>query len=54
MVVLITLGMLAGGLYNTMAQLDTVEEEGNEYALFAFPYEMPDMVIHPAPSYGLF
>jgi hypothetical protein len=55
--VLIALGMIGGGLYTTLANLDTVEEEVEveEYALMnAFPYEMPDIVMYPAPGYLLF
>ena len=53
--VVILLGVLGGGLYTTLANLDTVEKETNEYALMnAFPYEMPEVVMHPAPGYLLF
>ena len=55
MMVLIALGMIGGGLYNTLAKLDAVEEEVSEYAsMDPFPYEMPDVVMDPATGYSLF
>ena len=55
LMVLITLSMIGGGLYNTLANLDVIEEEVNEYASMSpFPYEMPDIVMDPAPGYSLF
>ena len=52
--VLIALGMVGGGLYNTLANLDTVEELQEYAATNPFPYEMPDVVMYPNPGYGLF
>jgi len=52
--VLIALGMAGGGLYNTLANLDTVEELQEYAATNPFPYEMPDVVMYPNPGYGLF
>jgi hypothetical protein len=55
LMVLIVFGMIGGGLYNTLAKLDAVEEEVNEYAsMNPFPYEMPDVVMDPATGYSLF
>ena len=46
LMVLIVFGMIGGGLYNTLAKLDAVEEEVSEYAsMNPFPYEMPDVVM---------
>ena len=53
--VLTLLGMAGGGLYTTLANLDTVEDEVNEYAsMDPFPYEMPEVVMYPAPGCLLF
>ena len=53
--VLILLGMVGGGIYTTLANLDPVEDEMNEYAaLDPFPFEMPEVVMYPAPGYLLF
>jgi len=50
----ILLGMLGWGLYNTLANLDTEEDPVNEYAARnPFPYEMPAVVMYPAPGYPL-
>ncbi len=55
LVALTVLGMVGGGLYNTVANLDAVEEEVSEYAsMNPFPYEMPDVVMDPATGYSLF
>jgi hypothetical protein len=55
LVALTVLGMVGGGLYNTVANLDAVEEEVSEYAsMDPFPYEMPDVVMDPATGYSLF
>ena len=52
--VLILLGIAGGGLYTTLANHDTGEEQENECALMnAFPYEMPEVVMYPVPGYGL-
>ena len=52
--VLITIGMITGGLYTTLANLDTVDREMNEYAsMNPFPYEMPDVMMYPDPGYTL-
>ena len=52
--VLIILGMVGGGLYTTLANLDTVEEVQEYAALDPFPYEMPEVVMYPAPGCFLF
>ena len=53
--VIIVLGMLGGGLYNTLANLDTVEEEVQECASTnPFNYDIPDVIMYPAPGYLLF
>ena len=55
LMVLIALSMVGGGLYNTLANLDAVEEKAIEHAsLNPFTYEMPDIVMDPAPGYSLF
>ena len=55
MMVLIALGMIGGGLYNTLANLDAVEEEVSECAsMNPFPYDMPDVVMDPPTGYSLF
>ena len=55
LVALTVLGMVGGGLYNTVANLDAVEEEVSEYAsMNPFTYEMPDVVMDPATGYSLF
>ena len=55
LVALTVLGMVGGGLYNTVAKLDVVDEEVSEYAsMNPFPYEMPDVVMDPATGYSLF
>ena len=55
LVALTVLGMVGGGLYNTVANLDAVEEEVSEYAsMNPFPYEMPDVVMDPPTGYSLF
>ena len=55
LVALIVLGMVGGGLYNTVAKLDAVEEEVREYAsMNPFSYEMPDLVMDPPTGYSLF
>jgi flagellar basal body-associated protein FliL len=39
---------LAGGMYNTLAQLDNVEPETADHAYMnPFPYEMPNVVVDP-------
>ena len=39
---------LAGGLYNTLAHLDTVEKKTADYSdVTQFPGEMPDIVLSP-------
>jgi hypothetical protein len=39
---------LAGGLYNTLAQLDNVEPETTEHiSATPFPHEMPDIIVDP-------
>ena len=52
--VLILIGMAGGGLYTTLANLDTVEEVQEYAAMDPFPYEMPEVVMYPAPGYLLF
>ena len=55
LMVLIALGMIGGGLYNTLANLDTVEEDVSECAAMnPFSYEMPDVVMDPAVGHSLF
>ena len=55
LMVLIALGMIGGGLYTTLANLDTGEEEvGETAAIDPFPYEMPDVVMDPVVGYSLF
>lgn len=52
--ILTLLGMVGGGLYTTLANLDTVENNVREYAAMdPFPYEMPDVVMYPDPGYSL-
>ena len=54
LIALLSLGMLGGGLYTTLANLSTVEPEMNEFAAInPFPYEMPDLVIDPATGFSL-
>lgn len=39
---------LAGGLYNTLAQLDNVGQEMTDYIYMEqFPCEMPDLTLNP-------
>ena len=55
LMILITLSMIGGGLYNTLANLDAVEEEASEYAsMNPFPYEIPDVVIDPMVGVPLY
>ncbi len=52
LMVLIVFGIIGGGLYNTLAKLDVVDEEVSECAsMNPFPYEMPDVVMDP--MYGV-
>jgi len=53
--VLFTL-ILAGGLYNTLAQLDEVEIVTTDYYAYMnqFPDPMPDFVPGPAPDFVLY
>ncbi len=45
--VLLTIG-LAGGLYNTLAQLDSTGQETTGYSdVTQFPCEIPDIVLSP-------
>ena len=45
--VLFTIG-IAGGLYNTLAHLDTIGKETTDYSnLTQFPCEIPDIVLSP-------
>lgn len=54
LITLLSLGLLGGGLYTTLANLDTVEPEMNNYAAMTpFLYDMPDMVIDPATGFSL-
>lgn len=54
LIALLSLGMLGGGLYTTLANLDNGETDANDYAAMnPFPYEMPDMVIDPATGFSL-
>ena len=54
LMVLFTLS-LAGGLYNTLAQLDNVEAETQTtHNMNPFPYEMPDVIMHPMPGVTLY
>ena len=54
LIALLSLGLLGGGLYTTLANLDTVEPEMNEYvAMNPFPYEMPDVVMDPPTGFSL-
>ena len=49
LVALLTLG-LVGGLYYAFAQLDKAESETAEVLTTnPFPYEMPDVIMHPIP-----
>ena len=39
---------LVGGLYNTLAQLDNVQQETTDYAqMKKIPYIIPDVVLSP-------
>ena len=54
LIALLSLGMLGGGLYTTLANLDTVEPDAKDYAgMTPFPYEMPEIVIDPATGFSL-
>jgi len=54
LIALLSLDLLRGGLVTTLANLDTVEPDVNEYAeLNPFPYEMSDLVIDPATGFSL-
>ena len=54
LMVLFTLS-IAGGLYNTLAQLDNVEAETQAtHNMNPFPYEMPDVIMHPMPGVSLY
>ena len=54
LIALLSLGLLGGELYTTLANLDTVEQDANDYAAMnPFPYEMPDMVIDPPTGFSL-
>ena len=47
--------VLAGGLYNTLAQLSAVESETASHAnMNPFLYEMPDVVVDPMPGIPLY
>ena len=47
---LITLSMLGGSLYNTLANLTRENNEVLEYASAnPYPYEIPDVVMAPMP-----
>ena len=51
---LLSLGLMGGGLYTTLANLDTVEPDANEFAAMnPFPYELPDLVMDPATGFYL-
>ena len=51
----ILFGMIGGGLYNTLANLDAVDKEAIKYTLMnPFPDEMPDVFMDPATGYSLF
>ena len=46
---------LAGGLYNTLAQLDNVEPGTKEHtSATPFPNEMPDVIMSPMPGVSLY
>ena len=54
LIALLSLGMLGGGLYTTLANLNSAEPEMSDYtSMNAFPYEMPDLVIDPATGFSL-
>jgi hypothetical protein len=54
LITLLSLGILGGGLYTALANLDSVEPEMNEYAAMdLFPYEMPDVIMYPGTGYCL-
>ena len=52
--VLILLGMTGGVLYTTLANLDSAEEVQEYAATNPFPYEMPEVVMYPAPGNWMF
>lgn len=55
LMIVIVFGMIGGGLYNTLAKFDAVQEEVGEYAsMNPFPYEIPDVVIHPMTGVPLY
>jgi hypothetical protein len=46
---------LAGGLYNTLAQLDNVEPGTTEHtSATPFPHGMPDVIMSPMPGVPLY
>ena len=52
--VLTLVGTIGEVLYTTIAKLDATEDVKQQYAsAHPFPYEMPEVVMHPAPGYGL-
>ena len=52
--VLTVLG-LVGGLYYAFAQLDWAEQETAELVTInSFPYELPDVNMHPVPMVPLY
>ncbi len=52
--VLIILG-LVGGLYYAFAQLDKAEQEPAELVTTnPFPYDMPEVIMHPVPLVPLY
>ncbi len=54
LVILLTLG-LVGGLYYAFAQIDKAEPETAEVLTTnPFPYDMPDINMHPVPLVPLY
>jgi hypothetical protein len=54
LIALLSLGLLGGGLYTTIANLDTVEPDVNGFAAMnPFPYDMPDVVMDPPTGFSL-
>ena len=48
------LGLIAGRLYNTLANLDTTEEVQEYAAMHPFSYEMPEVVMRKISELTLF
>ena len=52
--VLILVGTIGGVSYTTIVKLDAAQDVKQVYlSAHPFPCELPEVVMHPAPGYGL-